>query len=123
MNKKWLITGAVLAMTGVIFGAFGAHGLKSIVEPDKLTIFETGVRYQMYHAFALLILGLIEPVASLRWSNRAGWFFLLGTGLFCGSLYGLTLSGNTWLGPITPLGGLCFILGWASLITAFAKGK
>jgi uncharacterized membrane protein YgdD (TMEM256/DUF423 family) len=110
--------GALLAGLGVALGAFGAHGLKERVSPDLLAVFETGVRYQMYHALALLGLSL----AWTRWSTAhltaAGYLFLAGIVLFSGSLYLLTLTGTRWWGAVTPLGGVAFLAGWIALLLA-----
>jgi uncharacterized membrane protein YgdD (TMEM256/DUF423 family) len=118
MSINWFAVGALAAGIGVALGAFGAHGLKDRVAPDLLAVFETGVRYHMYHALALLAVGW----ATSRWSGTslqaAGWLFLVGIVVFSGSLYLLALTGMRWLGAITPLGGLCFLLGWASLAWA-----
>jgi uncharacterized membrane protein YgdD (TMEM256/DUF423 family) len=99
----------------VALGAFGAHALKATLQPDMLAVFETGVRYQMYHAFALLAVGW----ASTRWPgkvlNASGWLFIAGTIVFSGSLYALSLSGVRWLGTITPIGGLALLAGWLCL--------
>ena len=115
MDKLFFILGSLSAALGVLIGAFGAHGLSSRLTPELLETFETGVRYQMYHAFALVIVGL----ALSRWSSNlvgwAGWAFVIGTILFSGSLYLLALSGNRILGAVTPFGGLAFIAGWLLL--------
>jgi uncharacterized membrane protein YgdD (TMEM256/DUF423 family) len=106
------LLGAGFAFLAVTFGAFGSHSLKAILAPDMLAVFETGVRYQMYHALALLAAGWAahqHPQASF---HVAGWLFAAGILLFSGSLYLLTLSGVRWLGAVTPLGGLCFLAGW-----------
>lgn len=104
--------GCVMAALAVALGAFGAHGLKSRVTEDLLVIFETGARYQMYHALALLAVGL----ALDRWPAGgiavAGWLFLAGIVLFSGSLYAMTFTGARWWGAVTPLGGLAFLAGW-----------
>ena len=96
-------------------GAFAAHGLKSRLDPAMLATFETGVRYHMYHALALLAVGWV----CTRWpgtaANASGWLFVAGTVLFSGSLYALALSGTRWLGAITPLGGVAFLGGWLCL--------
>ena len=108
--------GAACAFLAVAFGAFGAHSLKAILAPDMLAVFETGVRYQMYHALALLFVGWAcwqFPQASF---HIAGWLFAAGILLFSGSLYVLTLSGVRWLGAITPLGGACFLAGWGVVV-------
>src|SRR3954468_604776 len=106
---------AVAGFLGVAFGAFGAHALRSTLSPDMLAIFETGVRYQMYHAFA----AVVAAWAFARWQRRifgvAGLLFLAGIVVFSGSLYALALTGTRWLGAVTPLGGLAFLAGWALL--------
>ena len=110
---------AALGLSGVALGAFGAHGLRSRLEADLLDIFEVGVRYQMYHALALLALSL-APAAlwSSRWTAVAGWSWLVGVLIFSGSLYILAISGVRWLGAITPIGGVALIVGWAMLFVA-----
>jgi uncharacterized membrane protein YgdD (TMEM256/DUF423 family) len=118
---NWFAVGAALAGIGVVLGAFGAHGLKSRVSPELLTVFETGVRYHMYHALALLAVGW----AATRWPSTqvhaAGFLFVAGIAIFSGSLYTMTLTGLRWLGAVTPIGGLAFILGWAALAWAAAR--
>ena len=116
MNRTFLLVGALAAFVGVAFGAFGAHALRSRLSPDMLTVFETGVRYQMYHAFAVLIVALATARFDGWLVRAAGWSFTLGIVLFSGSLYALALTGVTTLGMITPLGGLAFLVGWALLI-------
>ena len=116
MQRFFFAMGAAFALLGVAAGAFGAHALKGKLSLDMQTTFETAVRYQMYHA-----LGLIGVAWALsQWSNAviaaAGWLFILGIAIFSGSLYVLALSGIRWLGAITPIGGLCFIAGWACLV-------
>ncbi len=127
MNRSFLITAALLGALSVILGAFGAHALKSKMSPDALEIFETSVRYQFYHVFALLAVGVLYqyiPSNLILWSGR---LFIIGIILFCGSLYMLTYfkaSGNqqmNWLGAVTPFGGLCFIGGWLLLALAIFK--
>lgn len=115
-----IVTGATLAMLAVVMGAFAAHGLKQMLTPYDLAIFETAARYQMYHAIALLIVGILAsmPQFSTRWLKLAAIGFVLGIVLFSGSLYLLALSGIRWLGAITPLGGVAFIFGWLLLIVA-----
>ena len=120
MDKNFLLIGALAAFIGVALGAFGAHALRSRLSPDMLAVFETGVRYQMYHAFAILAVGLILGRMGGWMISTAGWFFAAGIVLFSGSLYALALSGVTVLGAITPLGGLCFLIGWALLALAAA---
>lgn len=104
-----------MAAVGVAIGAFGAHGLKTIVSTDLLAVFEIGVRYHMYHTLALLLVGLANTRSSARLLNVAGCLFVLGIVFFSGSLYLMTLSGARWLGAITPIGGLCFIGAWITL--------
>jgi len=118
MDRLFFIIGALSAFVGVAAGAFGAHGLKSRLGADMLAVFETGVRYQMYHAFALFA----AAWAAARWpgslAGAAGWLFLAGTIIFSGSLYALSLTGQRWLGAITPIGGLAFLAGWLCLAAA-----
>lgn len=115
MDRTFAAAGAVSALLAVAAGAFGAHGLRARLTPDLLAVFETAVRYHMYHALALLAVAWAAsrwPVASVR---AAGWLFIAGTVVFSGSLYLLSLSGQRWLGAITPLGGLLFLAGWLVL--------
>ena len=114
----WFATGAIAAGIAVALGAFGAHGLKGRVEPALLDVFETGVRYHMYHALALLALGLAQARSATPLLGAAAWLFLAGIVVFSGSLYLMTLTGARWLGAITPLGGLAFLLGWAAAALA-----
>ena len=112
MDRLFVGLGSVCAFLGVGVGAFAAHALKSRLASDVLVLFEVGVRYQMYHALALLAVGF----AYSRWPRQllavSGWLFVAGTLLFSGSLYALALTGTRWLGAITPLGGLAFLAGW-----------
>lgn len=116
-----LLAGGAFSALSVILGAFGAHALKEKIQPDQLQSFETGVRYQFYHGIALILVGLIasrNPEAGWKWPM---YFFIIGTLLFSISIYLLATrdifgisSWKTVLGPITPIGGLCLILGWAA---------
>jgi len=115
MSRRFVFLGAVFALLGVAGGAFGAHSLKAILSPEMLVVFETGIRYQMYHALALLFVGSAGDRCSSPHVRRAGWLFVAGIALFSGSLYALSLSGVRWLGAVTPLGGAAFIAGWAFL--------
>jgi uncharacterized membrane protein YgdD (TMEM256/DUF423 family) len=112
MHTRLLLLGSISAFIGVAAGAFGAHGLEARLPAELLAVYETGVRYELVHAVALLFVGL----AAERWPKagwgKAGWMFLAGTVLFSGSLYILALTGARVLGAVTPLGGLCFLLGW-----------
>src|SRR5215831_2332609 len=114
MDRTFCLLGAVLGFLGVAFGAFGAHGLRGRLSPEMLLVFETGVRYQMYHALAvLLVAAAIGHIGNARLLVIAGWSFFAGVLLFSGSLYALALTGTGMFGAITPLGGLLFLAGWA----------
>ena len=116
MANTFLLIGSLVGFLGVAAGAFGAHGLRSRLSPDMLAVFETAVRYQMYHVFALLITAVVMGrVGDARLLTIAGWSFITGIVLFSGSLYALALTGISSLGAITPLGGLAFLVGWACL--------
>lgn len=118
MAKKFLQLGALLGALSVILGAFSAHALKGKLDTNLLSIFQTGVQYQFYHTFALLMVGWIALKNNNKWFRYAGIFFILGIVCFSGSLYLLAnrfllkIESWSWLGPITPIGGLCFIIGW-----------
>jgi len=112
---NWFVAGAVLSGLGVALGAFGAHGLKARVTPDLLVVFETGVRYHMYHALGLLAVGWAMTRNPSTAVQAAGILFVVGIVLFSGSLYLMTMTGARWLGAITPLGGVAFLVGWALL--------
>ncbi len=120
--RLFMVAGALSAALAVGAGAFGAHALGDTVSPARLATFETAVRYEMVHALALLLVGVLVERwsdARLRW---AGWLFLAGTVLFSGSLYLLVLTDTPWLGAVTPLGGVAFIAGWLLLAWAALKG-
>lgn len=121
MARTCVMLGAVLALLGVAAGAFGAHTLKSALSPDLLAVYDTAVRYHLYHALALLVLGCVGHRYRPDRVRTAGALFVLGILLFSGSLYALALSGVRWLGAITPLGGLAFLGGWALLAWAAYK--
>lgn len=111
----FLLIAALSGLIAVALGAFGAHGLKGYLAPYLMDVYQTGVQYQFYHTLALLavaVLALREPGRAL---SVAGWCFSLGIVLFSGSLYLLALSGTHWLGAVTPIGGLAFLVGWAAL--------
>lgn len=118
VDRTFLLLGAVAAFLGVTLGAFGAHGLRGRLTPEMLAVFETAVRYHIYHALALLLVSVVMGRMSGWLIQTAGWCFVAGIVLFSGSLYALALSGATILGAITPIGGLAFLAGWACL--AFA---
>lgn len=112
MARTFFIFGCVFSFLGVAFGAFGAHALKQKLPPEMLQVFEVGVRYQMYHAFALFVVAWALHSWNTPGAAASGWWFITGTVLFSGSLYALALSDIKWLGAITPLGGLSFLIGW-----------
>lgn len=122
MEKLFVMAGALSAFVGVAAGAFGAHALKTRLSADMMAVFEVGVRYQMYHAFALIAAAWVIS----RWpggaASTAGVLFIVGTVLFSGSLYVLSLTGVRWLGAITPLGGAAWLAAWLCLAWAVAKG-
>lgn len=123
MERMFLLTAAVFGLLGVAAGAFGAHLLKNRLSQDLLEVFEVAVRYQMYHALSLLAVGLLASRANSPALATAGYAFILGTLVFSGSLYLLVLTGQRWLGAITPLGGTALLVGWAALCWSFlAKG-
>jgi uncharacterized membrane protein YgdD (TMEM256/DUF423 family) len=122
MDRGFALAGSLSAFIAVAAGAFGAHALRARIAPELLAVFETGNRYQMYHALALFVVAALAtrfPGAPVR---VAGWFFIAGTLLFSGSLYVLAITGTRWLGAITPFGGLCFLAGWALVGYAVLKG-
>jgi len=118
MDKTLLLVGSVAGFLAVALGAFGAHGLRARLSPEMLAVFETGVRYQMYHALAILIVGLVLGRFDGWMIRTAAWAFTAGIVLFSGSLYLLALTGVTVLGAITPIGGLAFLVGWGLLAVA-----
>jgi uncharacterized membrane protein YgdD (TMEM256/DUF423 family) len=120
MARIFLLIGALAAFLAVAAGAFGAHALRSRLSSEMLAIFETGARYQMYHALALLLVDALMPRMGGWLVVSAGWLFTAGIVIFSGSLYVLALTGVTWLGAITPIGGLAFLAGWACLAIAAA---
>lgn len=127
MNKQIVITASVFGILAVVFGAFGAHGLQAKISLFELDIWKTAVQYQFYHVFALLFLSLI-PSAKAKLLNWAYWCFTIGILLFSGSLYLLSTRNITglpvaFLGPVTPIGGVFFIIGWASLLFSAIKSK
>ena len=123
MDRVFFSIGAILAALGVAAGAFGAHGLRARVGPEMLAVFETGVRYHLIHALALLAVAW----ASTRWASAAirgaGWLFVVGIVLFAGSLYVLCLTGVRALGAITPFGGAALIAGWVLLAWGAWRGR
>lgn len=118
MARTFWYLGCVFGLLAVAAGAFGAHALRARLPADLLAVFETGARYQMYHALALLAVAAAAARAPSAAANAAGWLFTAGIVLFSGSLYLLALTGTRWLGAITPLGGVCFLAGWGALALA-----
>ncbi|MEE2901997.1 MAG: DUF423 domain-containing protein [Myxococcota bacterium] len=119
--SNFIAIGAISAAISVAAGAFGAHGLRGKISDDMLIVFETGARYQMYHALGLILIGVVlmnRPSSAL---NTAGWLMTVGTLLFSGSLYGLALGGPRFLGPITPLGGTAFMIAWGMFAYAVLR--
>ena len=123
MERGFLGIAALAGAVAVAGGAFGAHALADRLPPDRLTTFETGARYLMYHALALLgiALALGRWPSTTGWLQVSGWCFITGMLLFSGSLFLLTLTGLRWLGAITPLGGVAFIAGWTCLLIAAVR--
>jgi len=115
---NWIGFGGVLGALGVALGAFGSHGLKGRITPEDLAIFETAVRYQMLHAFALLAVGFFAMRIDSGMVRASGFLFLIGTIVFSGSLYTLIFSGQRWWGAVAPIGGASLIAGWVVLAIA-----
>lgn len=119
-SYRFMLAGSLYGFTGVALGAFAAHGLAGALELREATdIWETAVKYQMWHAIALILLPLIEKKSTT--SRAAGYFFIVGTAVFSGTLYGIGLGGPRWLGAITPIGGLSLLAGWLFLILSIIK--
>ena len=121
MRDRLLLLGVSAALVGVGLGAFGAHALADRLTPADLGTFETAVRYQMYHALALVALAALRRDRPSRWLDRAGALFAIGIAIFSGSLYLLVLAGARWLGAVTPLGGVAFLAGWALFATGVLR--
>ncbi len=123
MTRRFFILGTVFGFIGIAAGAFGAHLLRDNLDVELMNVFETAVRYQMYHVFALLLIAF----ARRRYDHRAlfwsGWSFTVGILLFSGSLYALALTGIRWLGMITPVGGIAFLVGWLLFAWGLWRGR
>jgi uncharacterized membrane protein YgdD (TMEM256/DUF423 family) len=120
--KQFLSIASILGFLSVALGAFGAHAIKERIPADMLDVYKTGVQYQVYHTLAIFgIALLLKFFPDNRMFTLSGWFFLVGIIVFSGSLYGLSLSGIKVLGAITPIGGLCFLTGWALLLVGTFK--
>jgi len=121
--KLFIALGAGFAALAVVFGAFGAHALRARLSADLLAVYQTGVLYHFWHALGILAVGIIAlQLPASAWLRAAGWLLAAGIVLFSGSLYALALTGERWLGAITPAGGLAFILGWLALAFGVLKG-
>jgi uncharacterized membrane protein YgdD (TMEM256/DUF423 family) len=120
MARTFIVWGAVLAFLAVALGAFGAHGLRDRLSTESLTIYQTGVQYHIIHALALLLLAALAD--KVRFFALVGWLFIFGVLIFSGSLYLLAITGDRWLGTITPIGGLCLLGGWAAFAWGAAVG-
>ena len=122
MNKTFLIYGSILGFLGVVVGAFGAHAFKGFLQENgNLNTFETAVKYQFYHAFAILITGILNKEYLNKWNRYAGIAFIMGSLIFCGSLYLICLTNIGFFGAIAPIGGTLLLLGWASLFFSLFK--
>jgi uncharacterized membrane protein YgdD (TMEM256/DUF423 family) len=119
MGRIFFILGALFAFVSVAAGAFGAHSLRETMDPRYLTVFETAARYQMYHAFALMAAGWGLDRSGETYFRFAGWVFASGILLFSGSLYALSLTGQSVFGAITPFGGVLFLAGWILMVLGF----
>ena len=125
MDRLFIVVAALSGFLAVAAGAFGAHALRARLSAEMLDVFQTGAQYQMYHALALLAVGILLgrfSVDGSSWLVWSGWLFIAGTLLFSGSLYALSLTGVTWLGAITPHGGLAFLAGWLLLAIGIVRG-
>jgi len=122
LARRCIFWGALFGLSGVMIGAFGAHGLKALLNADQLAIYHTGVDYQFVHALALLLLGALAQHHTPKAWQLAATFFIAGVFIFSGSLYLLVLTGTSWLGAITPIGGMSFIAGWAALLWGLRRG-
>jgi uncharacterized membrane protein YgdD (TMEM256/DUF423 family) len=121
MVKIWLISAALFGFLSVALGAFGAHSLKNLLDEYGKSIWEKAVLYQMFHAVALLSVGILQHLDRSTSFSPAGWGFWIGVVLFSGSLYLLAVTGIKWLGAITPVGGVAFLFGWFYFVVAMIK--
>ena len=121
MQRLFFAFGAGFALIAVITGAFAAHTLKPKLSPDMFQVFEVAARYQMYHALGLIAVAWAASQWSGQLINASGWLFVAGIVIFSGSLYILSLTGTRWLGAITPIGGVAFIIGWGCLLWAVIR--
>ena len=122
LARRCIFWGALFGLSGVMIGAFGAHGLKALLNADQLAIYHTGVDYQFVHALALLLLGALAQHQTPKAWQLAATLFIAGVFIFSGSLYLLVLTDTSWLGATTPIGGMSFIAGWAALLWGLRRG-
>ncbi|QYJ96673.1 DUF423 domain-containing protein [Shewanella alkalitolerans] len=123
MRKGFLLLAALSGFLAVALGAFGAHGLKQVTTPEMIDIFNLGVEYQFYHTFVLIAVAFSGHWLKSRLIDWAGYLFLLGIVMFSGSLYLYVLVGSKWTGPVTPMGGVCFLLGWLFIAVAVWRNR
>jgi uncharacterized membrane protein YgdD (TMEM256/DUF423 family) len=120
--RLFIALGALFGALGVVLGAFGAHALKGRLDPQALQVYHTAVQYQLWHAVALLAVGLLgSTLPTSAWLKVSGWLFAAGIAIFSGSLYLISAAGARWLGAVTPLGGAALILGWLALALAVLR--
>ena len=122
-GRPLALIGAVYGLVGVVFGAFGAHGLRNVLDANGLRAWETAVDYQLLHAVVLLVIGFVLRSGDTAALRSAGYAIALGVLLFSGSIYVLAFDGPRWLGPVTPVGGTFLIAGWASLVYAAVRAR
>ncbi|GAK06955.1 DUF423 domain-containing protein [Geomicrobium sp. JCM 19038] len=124
MKNQWIATGAILAMLAVAIGAFGAHGLEGSITDNMLENYQTGVQYHMFHSLGILVIGIvISMTGPSKLLQVSASLLVIGIVIFSGSLYVMALTGMTWLGAITPIGGVSFISGWLCLTIATLRGR
>ncbi|MGL1889204.1 MAG: DUF423 domain-containing protein [Reichenbachiella sp.] len=124
MNRKFKIGGAFFGLSSVILGAFGAHAFKAVLEAsNRIEVYNTGVKYLMFHAVVLLVIGFATNIDGKKWGVISGYMFIAGTILFSGSLFLICLLDISVIGIITPIGGVLLVIGWVSLLVAIIKEK
>jgi len=124
-DARWfLLLGAANAALAVLLGAFGAHSLKTHLSADMMAVYQTGLQYHLFHALGLLAVGFaLKQIGDSAWLRWSGWLMLAGIVIFSGSLYVLSTTGWKWLGAVTPLGGLSFIVAWVLFAVAATRGS
>lgn len=124
-DARWfLLLGAANAALAVLLGAFGAHSLKTHLSADMMAVYQTGLQYHLFHALGLLAVGFaLKQIGDSAWLRWSGWLMLAGIVIFSGSLYVLSATGWKWLGAVTPLGGLSFIVAWVLFAVAATRGS